>query len=143
MKSFKRLLSSLRRQGSRKYFLSILCSLFLIFGCTKTEDKNVIKIGEYGSLTGPEATFGTSTHNGIMLAMNDVNAQGGINGKQIKVLTVDDQGKAEEAVTAVTKLITSNNVVAILGEVASTRSLAGAPIAQRYKVPMVSPSSTN
>ena len=124
-------------------WVSVLLTILLTISCTKTEDKNVIKIGEYGSLTGPEATFGTSTHNGIMLAMNDVNAQGGINGKQIKVLTVDDQGKAEEAVTAVTKLITSNNVVAILGEVASTRSLAGAPIAQRYKVPMVSPSSTN
>src|SRR3989338_3906268 len=124
-------------------WVSVLLTILLTISCTKTEDKNVIKIGEYGSLTGPEATFGTSTHNGIMLAMDDVNAQGGINGKQIRVLTIDDQGKAEEAVTAVTKLITSNNVVAILGEVASTRSLAGAPIAQRYKVPMVSPSSTN
>ena len=77
-------------------WVSVLLTILLTISCTKTEDKNVIKIGEYGSLTGPEATFGTSTHNGIMLAMNDVNAQGGINGKQIKVLTVDDQGKAEE-----------------------------------------------
>ncbi len=124
-------------------WVSVLLTILLTISCTKTEDKNIIKIGEYGSLTGSDATFGTSTHNGIMLAVDDLNAQGGINGKKIKIITVDDQGKAEEAATAVTKLITSDKVVAILGEVASSRSLAGAPIAQRYKVPMISPSSTN
>lgn len=124
-------------------WVSVLLTILLTISCTKREDKSLIKIGEYGSLTGSEATFGTSTHNGIMLAVNELNSQGGINGKQIKVITVDDQGKAEEAASAVTKLVTSDNVVAILGEVASSRSLAGAPIAQRYKVPMVSPSSTN
>ncbi len=119
-------------------FLSIL-----IFGCTKKADQNVIKVGEFGSLTGSEATFGISTHEGIILAVNEVNEQGGINGKKIKVVTVDDQGKPEEAAAAVTKLITSDKAVALLGEVASSRSLAGAPIAQRYQVPMLSPSSTN
>src|SRR3989338_9192051 len=117
--------------------------LFSFTQCTKKEDKNIIKIGEYGSLTGSEATFGTSTHNGIMLAIDELNSAGGIAGKKIKAITVDDQGKPEEAASAVTKLITSDKVAVILGEVASSRSLAGAPIAQRYKIPMVSPSSTN
>lgn len=118
-------------------------TLLALFGCTKKADQNVIRIGEYGSMTGSEATFGISTHEGIVLAVNEVNEQGGINGKKIKVLTVDDQGKPEEAASAVTKLITSDKVVAILGEVASSRSLAGGPIAQRYQIPMLSPSSTN
>lgn len=129
-----------------KFISYVLFTLFFIFsfsGCTKKEDKNIIKIGEYGSLTGSEATFGTSTHNGIMLAIDDFNTQGGLNGKKIKIITVDDQGKPEEAASAVTKLITSDKVVALLGEVASSRSLAGAPISQRYKIPMVTPSSTN
>ena len=124
----------------------LLLSTLLIFSltsCTKKTDQNVIKVGEYGSLTGSEATFGTSTHNGIMLAIDELNSAGGIAGKKIKVITVDDQGKPEEAASAVTKLITSDKVAVILGEVASSRSLAGAPIAQRYKIPMVSPSSTN
>src|SRR6185369_4603684 len=97
----------------------------------------------YGSLTGPEATFGQSTHNGIMLAVDEVNAAGGIGGRKIKVLTEDDQSKAEEAANAVTKLIASNDISAIIGEVASSNSLAAAPICQQNKVPMITPSSTN
>lgn len=102
-----------------------------------------IKVGEVGSMTGSEATFGTSTHNGITLAAEQINAAGGINGKKIQIISIDNQGKPEEAASAVTKLITQDKVVAILGEVASSRSLAMAPIAQQYKVPMISPSSTN
>jgi len=59
------------------------------------------------------------------------------------VITLDDQGKAEEAAQVVTRLITQNKVVALLGEVASSRSLAAAPIAQQNQIPMITPSSTN
>jgi len=102
-----------------------------------------IVIGEYGSLTGAEATFGVSTHNGIMLAIDEINAAGGVDGRKLRVITEDDQSKAEEAANAVTKLINQNNVVAVLGEVASSNSLAAAPICQANKVPMITPSSTN
>jgi len=102
-----------------------------------------ILVGEVGSLSGSEATFGTSTHNGIVLAMEQINSTGGVKGKKIKVLVMDNQGKPEEAATAVTKLIAQDQVQAILGEVASSRSLAMAPIAQSNRVPMISPSSTN
>jgi branched-chain amino acid transport system substrate-binding protein len=102
-----------------------------------------ILIGEYDSLTGPQATFGTSDHNAIMMAFDEINTAGGINGRKIKVLTEDDQSKQEEAANAVTKLISQNNVLAILGEVASSCSLAAAPICQSNKVPMITPSSTN
>src|SRR5688572_13008050 len=89
-----------------------------------------ILVGEFSSLTGGTATFGQSTHNGIVLAFDEINAAGGVNGKKLKLLTEDDQSKPEEAATAATKLITQNRVVALLGEVASSRSLAAAPIAQ-------------
>lgn len=102
-----------------------------------------IVVGEYGSLTGGQATFGQSTHNGIMLAIDEINAGGGVNNRKIKVITEDDQSKAEEAANAVTKLISQNQVVAVLGEVASSSSLAAAPICQNNKVPMITPSSTN
>jgi branched-chain amino acid transport system substrate-binding protein len=102
-----------------------------------------ILVGEYGSMTGGQATFGQSTHNGIMMAADEVNAAGGINGRKIKVLSEDDQSKPEEAPNAVTKLISKDNVVAVLGEVASSASLAAAPICQTNKVPMITPSSTN
>ena len=124
----------------------------VLFGCPpKTSEtasatdgtEGEIVIGEYGSLTGAEATFGVSTHNGIVLALDEINGAGGINGRKIRVITEDDQSKAEEAANAVTKLINQNRVVAIIGEVASSNSLAAAPICQANKVPMITPSSTN
>jgi len=102
-----------------------------------------ILVGEYGSMTGGQATFGQSTHNGIMMAADEVNAAGGINGRKVKILSEDDQSKPEEAPNAVTKLISKDNVLAVIGEVASSASLAAAPICQSNKVPMITPSSTN
>jgi branched-chain amino acid transport system substrate-binding protein len=110
---------------------------------SSTATTGEILIGEYGSLTGSEASFGQETHNAIMMAVEEANATGGVNGRKIRILTEDDQSKAEEAANAVTKLITQNNVVAVLGEVASSSSLAAAPICQANKVPMITPSSTN
>jgi branched-chain amino acid transport system substrate-binding protein len=105
--------------------------------------KDAILIGHFGSMTGSEATFGQSTDNGIRLAIKEVNAAGGVLGKKIDLKTYDDQGKGQEAGTAVTRLITSDKVVAVLGEVASSLSIAGGRVAQQYGVPMISPSSTN
>lgn len=122
--------------------LALIVVSLLSIQCTK-KNTNELLIGEYGSLTGSEATFGISTNRGIRLAFDEINAAGGLHGKQIKLITLDDQGKAEEAAQAVTRLVTQDKVLAVLGEVASTRSLAAAPIAQQYKVPMISPSSTN
>ncbi len=102
-----------------------------------------ILLGEYGALTGSTASFGNSTHNGIQMAIDEANKAGGVLGKQIALQSEDDAGKPEEAATAVKKLINSNNVLAILGEVASSRSLAAAPICQKAGVPMLTPSSTN
>lgn len=106
-------------------------------------DADTILVGHYASMTGSEATFGVSTDNGIRLAVEERNAAGGVKGKQIKVITYDDQGKAQEAGTTVTRLIDQDKVVAVLGEVASSRSLAGAPVCQRKGIPMITPSSTN
>ncbi len=108
-------------------------------GATASE----IVVGHYASLTGSEATFGISTDNGIQMAVAERNKAGGVKGKQIKLVTLDNQGKPQETQTVVTRLIEQNKVSAVLGEVASSRSLAGAPICQRKGVPMISPSSTN
>jgi branched-chain amino acid transport system substrate-binding protein len=108
-----------------------------------TADGDTILIGEVGSLTGPEASFGISTRNGIDLAVGQANAQGGVKGKKIVVRVYDDQSKPEEAANAATRLISQDGVKVILGEVASTNSLAMAQKAQPAQVPMISPSSTN
>jgi len=133
-------------------FITLAVLSFGLLGCPPKEGTGNtststaggdIRVGEYGSMTGPQATFGQSTHNGIMMAADEVNAAGGINGRKIKVLSEDDQSKQEEAANAVTKLISQNNVLAIIGEVASSASIAAAPICQSNKVPMITPSSTN
>jgi len=105
--------------------------------------QDTIKIGEYASLTGKEAAFGTSSHNGTLMAVEEANAGGGVLGRQIDLITEDDRSTSGEAATIVKKLISRDKVVGILGEVASSRSLEAAPICQAYKRPMISPSSTN
>ena len=135
--------------SSKKLSFLFLALTLASVGCTKKQAadapaaSDVIKVGEVGSMTGTEGTFGVSTHNGIELAIKQINAKGGVKGKKLELISMDDQGKPEEAATAVTKLITQNKVAAILGEVASSRSMAMAPIAQQYQIPMISPSSTN
>lgn len=136
-------------------FIAVTAALSLVLtGCPPKNEQGTattadtagggdILVGEYSSLTGLQGTFGTSTHNGIIMAADEVNAAGGINGRKVKILTEDDQSKPEEAATAVSKLISQNSVVAVLGEVASSASLAAAPICQSNKVPMITPSSTN
>ncbi len=102
-----------------------------------------IKIGHYGSLTGSEATFGQSTSNGLKLAIAEINAAGGINGNKIVLVEYDTKGDTKEAGAVVTRLCTKDKVTAVIGEVASSLSLAGAPICQQNGIPMISPSSTN
>ncbi len=103
-----------------------------------------ILVGMYGSLTGDGASFGISSREATELAVEEINAAGGLlGGRRIRLIVEDDQSRPEEASSAVTKLITQDRVVAVLGEVASSRSLAAAPVAQRHQVPMITPSSTN
>ena len=124
------------------FALSVLVA-FLFKGCGPTGSDTEILIGEYSSLTGTAATFGTSTHNGLLLAVDEINQAGGLLGKKVKLLTEDTQSKPEEAATGVTKLISRDQVKVVIGEVASGRSLAAAPICQASGIPMVSPASTN
>jgi len=107
------------------------------------EPSGDIPVGVYGALTGDQASFGTSTVNGVRIAAEEINAAGGVLGRKIRLVVEDDQGRADEAASVVTKLITSDGVVALIGENSSNQSLAAAPIAQSNGVPMISPSSTN
>ena len=86
-----------------KRTLLVVAALVATTCAPNNENKDIV-VGEYGSLTGSEATFGQSTHNGITLAVEEINAAGGIGGRKIRVITEDDQSKAEEAANAVTKL---------------------------------------
>ncbi len=106
-----------------------------------------IKIGEYASETGKTSTFGVESNAGVQFAVEELNAAGGIDvgGKKMKVVVEkqDDRSEAEEAKTIAVKFAADKDIVAVIGEVASSRSKVAAPEFQRAGIPMVSPSSTN
>jgi branched-chain amino acid transport system substrate-binding protein len=109
-------------------------------GATATGD---IPVGAYFSLSGEETQFGKDSTDGINLATDEINAKGGVKGRKIKLIIEDDKSNPQEATQKVRQLIDRNHVVALLGEVASSRSLAAGLIANQNKIPMISPSSTN
>jgi branched-chain amino acid transport system substrate-binding protein len=125
------------------YFLTLAgLAVLSLSGCQKSATDQIV-VGEVASMTGKEATFGISSHEGTVLAIEETNAAGGVLGKKIKLIMEDNQSKAGESANAVNKLIAKDGAVAILGEVASSRSLEAAPICQQNQVPQISPSSTN
>ncbi len=130
--------------------ISLVFSILSTFACvdkggtrTAAPTGDTIRVGVYGDTTGATSSFGVSTKNGIQLAFDEINATGGVNGKKLEMVFEDDQGSPEKAKTVISKLINQDKVIAVLGEVASSNSLAAAPVAQEAKIPMISPSSTN
>jgi branched-chain amino acid transport system substrate-binding protein len=102
-----------------------------------------IKIGLITSTTGDTATFGISVRNAALLWEKQVNARGGILGRQVKIYVEDDKGMPSDAANAALKLINQTKVPVIIGAVTSNCTLAAAPIAQANKVPILTPTSTN
>lgn len=105
--------------------------------------QDTIKIGEFGSLTGDNASFGTSQNNGVQMAVKEINDSGGVLGKKIDLIVEDNETKQGETTTIVRKLISQDHVVALIGEVASSKSLEAAPIAQEAKIPQIATAATN
>ena len=134
------------KMDKKRWGAAALLAAVAVAGCKQAdtgEQVGEIVLGHYASLTGNTATFGTSADKGAQMAIAEANAAGGVLGKQIRLVTVDTASKTEQASTAVLRLINQEKVLAVLGEVASSRSLAAAPICQKAKVPMLSPASTN
>lgn len=107
------------------------------------EGKEPIVIGSIGSLTGADASFGVPIRDAIQLAIDEVNAAGGVNGRRVELLAYDTQGKLEESVSAAQRMVSKDRVAVILGDISSTASLAIADVAQAARIPMVTPSSTH
>lgn len=101
-----------------------------------------IKLGAVFPMTGNSATFGQESVNGIKMALEEINKKG-IKGEKIRLIVEDDKGEPVESANGVRKLINVDKVIAILGSVASSNTLAGAPIAQEAQVPLLTPASTN
>jgi branched-chain amino acid transport system substrate-binding protein len=102
-----------------------------------------IKIGAVTCLTGSLSTFGVSSIQGAKLAQEDCNAVGGVLGQPIELIVEDNGSKAGEAATITRKFISQDKVVAILGDLTSSATMEGAPLAQAAKIPQLTPSATN
>jgi len=141
----------------RRLWMTTVAGLGLVFtmglGCGKKPDAGIgpdgtaaateWKVGAYLSLSGAETQFGKDTQEGTEFAIDEINAKGGVKGKKIKLVVEDDKSNPQEASNKVLQLIDRDKVVALLGEVASSRSKAGGIVANKKKIPMISPSSTN
>jgi branched-chain amino acid transport system substrate-binding protein len=108
----------------------------------RSHAQDTIKIGEFASMTGKEATFGQFADKGTRQAIEEVNAAGGVLGRKIELLLEDNQSKPGESATIVKKFISRDKVVAVLGEIVSSRTLEAAPICQNARIPLVSPGAT-
>lgn len=126
--------------------VSRLCSvlsLVLLLASSTRAAEETIKIGEYGAFSGKDAAFGISARKGVILAVEEINASGGVLGRKLELLIEDNQTKQGESATIAKKFVSRDKVVAVLGGNASTNSLEAAPIFQRAKIPMIAISSTN
>lgn len=105
----------------------------------ETEIKgDVIRIGAIDPLTGPFAAYGEPVRDGMLLAVEEINKNGGINGREAKLLLEDDSGDAKASVSAFTKLATVSKVPVVTGPLSSGCSMATAPLAERYRVVQLS-----
>ena len=124
-----------------KYFF--FCLLLSLATCSSESKKTIdIPIGFYGPLSGNMASFGNTVRRGIELGIEDINRDG-LKGRRLRLFVEDDRGNPEEAQSAVSRLITRDRVVAILGDPSSSCSLAGAPVCQQHRIPMITPTATN
>jgi branched-chain amino acid transport system substrate-binding protein len=127
--------------------LGLLIIVSLAFSCGRqsnsANDRSTIKIGFFGDLSGPTFNFGQSAVNGVLMATDEINQSGGINGQRLDIVIEDDKGSPEASAQITGNMINKYQVVAIIGAGASGNSLAAAPSAQSAKVPLISPSSTN
>lgn len=127
----------------RYFALRLATALCAVLCALPASADDTIKIGHYGAFTGKDGAFGSAARKGVILAVDEVNAAGGVLGRKLELFSEDNQSKNGESATIAKKLIGREKVIAVLGGNASTNSLEVAPICQTARVPMIAISSTN
>ena len=153
MNTFVPAFPSRQKKPVQRNFRPLICLLLSVamFGAAvscnnpnrPTKDRSIIKIGFFGDLSGPTFNFGQSAKNGIVMAADEINQAGGIDGRRIDVVIEDDQGSPERAALLTGKLIDQDKVIAVIAGGTSSNSRAAAPKAQSTHIPLISPSSTD
>lgn len=133
---------------AKKKFAIVLFSVILLFsvvvGCSSetSTSEDVVKIGFLGAKTGNHAIFGLGTLNGMEMAVEEVNANGGVLGKKLELVVEDHGSKQEEMATITQKYVERDKVVAIVGDPTTGGTKTAAPIAQENEVVIMSAGST-
>ncbi|NCC88434.1 MAG: ABC transporter substrate-binding protein [Clostridia bacterium] len=133
------------KKGFLKAAATTLMTVLLaasVAGCGGSSSKE-IKIGLLNEMTGGNATIGTAAANGAKLAIKEINANGGLLGKQIKAVVADNKSEPSESANAMTKLLTQDNVIAVTGTFSSSNAIAAASVAEANKKPYLVAGATN
>ncbi|MDF2593640.1 MAG: transporter substrate-binding protein [Clostridia bacterium] len=129
-------------------FLTLLLALTLLAGCAQSTNDvssdvpETIKVGLNYELSGGVATYGQGLTSGVELAVEEINKNGGVLGKQLELVKVDNKSDNAEAANVSSRLATRDKVVAILGAATSGNTKAASPAANENKVPLISASAT-
>lgn len=119
----------------------VMIAGMMFTGCSK-KTSDTIKIGGIFPLSGSVAVYGTECRNGVELAINEINAAGGINGKMLELVAEDDEGSPEKSVNAYKKLVTKDKCSIIIGSLTSGCTAAISSLAQAQKVLLLAPAAT-
>jgi branched-chain amino acid transport system substrate-binding protein len=136
----------MRQKKLAGIFMSLTMAAGVMAGCgsssTSGDGEKTIKVGANLELSGGVASYGQSIEEGLQLALGEINKKG-IDGKKLKLVKVDNKSDAAEATSGSIKLISQDKVVAVIGAATSTNTLAQVEIAQKNKVPLLTPTGTN
>lgn len=137
------------RFGRLTWILFCVLALQFLSGCDRgktsspsSNETEPIVLGATLPLTGDAAAWGKNTQQGIELALEQINASGGVLGRKLEVIYVDTQAMAKEGVSAYRKLVTAHKVPAIIDDGVSSVTLAMAPIAEKDKVVILATGAT-
>ena len=143
----------MKKNGLLQLLALLILVAFTVAGCgggsapaaapAKPAEAKDIKIGVVYELTGNTASFGTAANNGTKLAFKEINAAGGVLGKQITIVSADNKGEPSESANAMTKVISQDKVVAIVGFTTSSNGIAGSAVNEANKIPFVAAATTN
>jgi branched-chain amino acid transport system substrate-binding protein len=143
---------------NKQYLPTIVIAISLILGaCTPSATATApailvpateatsepIKIATCGPITGDGAIWGTQQQQGVQLAIDDINANGGLLGRKVELVPFDDKGDAKEAVSVAQRIVDDQTIVAVIGHMYSSLSKAAGPIYTKGKIPMVAVAATN
>ncbi len=124
------------------FLLGFLLVVILVVSSIMASSSEPIKLGLVGPMTGPLAPYGEGVRDGALLAVDRINSQGGINGRQVEIIVLDNQANPQETITLVNRLIQRDGIVGLVGPVISSTSMVAGPVVQRQGIPMISPTAT-